>query len=333
VSTAEREAWLQRTVEQGCDVLLCHSGLVEVGLDLLAFPTIVCDEVIFSTTRVRQATRRSYRPGQTQPVKVIQLVYDRSMEARGLQLIASKIKSSLMVEGKLPGEGLAAFGQADGTAGQGDLLLELARSVLADEEGGARDVAGSLEATFRELATVEQEQDTYIGEVDIPTALMEEDLEPPEDERGARGHLDDMAALPALTSSGGIARDSVSPAPQRGRADDNLQLGMPTSAPSPASSPASAAAEGDPWARWRELRDRLRTTARPRRRASTAPTRSAGGDSGDTLSRLPGTLWSTQPDRSATGAFHDDQEMEANTRRGEDLPLGAESLAQASLWE
>ncbi|MGH2504405.1 MAG: hypothetical protein ACRDID_18010, partial [Ktedonobacterales bacterium] len=169
VASAQREAWLARTVEEGCDVLLCHSGLVEVGLDLLAFPTIICDEVIFSTTRIRQATRRSYRPGQTQPVRVYQLVYDHAMEARGLALIASKIKSSLMVEGKLPGEGLSSFGGDPGKqGGQGDLLLELARSVLADEAGGARTVAGSLEATFRDLAVIEQEQDCYIGAVETP---------------------------------------------------------------------------------------------------------------------------------------------------------------------
>ena len=169
VASAQREAWLARTVEEGCDVLLCHSGLVEVGLDLLAFPTIICDEVIFSTTRIRQATRRSYRPGQTRPVRVYQLVYDHAMEARGLALIASKIKSSLMVEGKLPGEGFSSFGADPGQqGGQADLLLELARSVLADEAGGARDVAGSLEATFRDLATVEQEQDHYIGAVETP---------------------------------------------------------------------------------------------------------------------------------------------------------------------
>lgn len=74
-----------------------------------------------------------------------------------------------MVEGKLPGEGLAAFGQS--TDDQGNLLLELARSVLADEEGGARDVAGSLEATFRDLAAAEREQDGYIGEVELPPAI------------------------------------------------------------------------------------------------------------------------------------------------------------------
>lgn len=331
VSTAEREAWLQRTVEQGCDVLLCHSGLVEVGLDLLAFPTIVCYEVIFSTTRVRQATRRSYRPGQTQPVKVVQLVYDRSMEARGLQLIASKIKSSLMVEGKLPGEGLAAFDQSDGPGGQGDLLLELARSVLADEDGGARDVAGSLEATFRELATVEKEHDSYIGEVKVPTVLVEEDLEPPGNEPKGQVHLDDVVALSELTQPVGTALDSAGSDPQSGQADGDLQLGMPTPALLPAA--AAGAAERDPWARWHELRDRLRSTARPRRRPTSASTRPAGGDSGDALSRVPGTLWSTQPDPVATGAFHDDQEVEANSQGCEDTPLGAESFAQASLWE
>jgi hypothetical protein len=161
VQSTEREAWLEQTVEAGCDVLLCHSGLVEVGLDLLAFPTIVCYETIFSTTRLRQATRRSYRPGQTLPVRVFQLVYQKSMEARGLLLIAQKIASSLMVEGKLPGgESLAT--QALGSQGTNP-LLDLARSVLQDAEGQHREVAGSLEAAFAVMQEAERTQDAYVG--------------------------------------------------------------------------------------------------------------------------------------------------------------------------
>ncbi len=161
VQSIEREAWLEQTVEAGCDVLLCHSALVEVGLDLIAFPTIVCFETIFSTTRLRQATRRSYRPGQTLPVRVFQLVYANSMEARGLLLIAQKIASSLMVEGKLPGgESLAT--QALGSQGTNP-LLDLARSVLQDAEGQHREVAGSLEAAFAQMQEAERVQDAYVG--------------------------------------------------------------------------------------------------------------------------------------------------------------------------
>jgi hypothetical protein len=170
VQSTEREAWLEQTVEAGCDVLLCHSGLVEVGLDLIAFQTIVCFETIFSTTRLRQATRRSYRPGQTLPVRVFQLVYQKSMEARGLLLIAQKIASSLMVEGKLPGgESLAT--QALGSQGTNP-LLDLARSVLEDAEGGHREVAGSLEAAFAQMQEAERAQDAYVGGEALLEALI-----------------------------------------------------------------------------------------------------------------------------------------------------------------
>jgi hypothetical protein len=161
ISAARREAWLEQTVAEGCDVLICHSGLVEVGLDLLAFPTICCYEVIFSTTRLRQASRRSYRPGQQLPVRVFWFNYEQAMEARGLLLIARKITASLMVEGKLPG-GESMATQVLGKGG-GNPLLELAQSVVEDAEGAKRVVAGSLEAALREMQEAEQQQDALIG--------------------------------------------------------------------------------------------------------------------------------------------------------------------------
>ena len=129
VASSQREAWLAKQVEAGCDVLLCHSGLVEVGLDLLAFPTILVYEIIFSTTRWRQAIRRSWRPGQTQEVRVIQLTYEQTMEARGLTLIATKAISSLMVEGKMPSAALNEHAQNSATT---NLIMELYEQVVAE---------------------------------------------------------------------------------------------------------------------------------------------------------------------------------------------------------
>ncbi len=297
VASAQREAWLTRAVEEGCDVLLCHSGLVEVGLDLLAFPTIVCDEVIFSTTRMRQATRRSYRPGQTLPVKVVQLVYDHSMEARGLALIAAKIKSSLMVEGKLPGEGLSSYSQNEGqgsSGGQGDLLLELARSVLADEAGVTRDVAGSLEATFRELAQVEQEQDTYIGNVELPVV-----------ETGETVETVDLAEISETRVQFVEGVDQAPYASETPSAQASWLFGKPEvevepgaeSAPLPLNhtTPSSSNVQETehPWAAWRRLHAPLPTVppARPHR----SPSRHVGASQRQPDQRLDGTLWSPQP--------------------------------------
>jgi hypothetical protein len=336
VSTAEREAWLQRTVEQGCDVLLCLSGLVEVGLDLLAFPTIVCDEVIFSTTRVRQAIRRSYRPGQSLPVKVVQLAYDRSydrsMEVHGLQLIASKIKSSLMVEGKLPGEGIAAFGQSSDD--QGNLLLELARSVLADAEGGARDVAGSLEVTFRELAATEHEQDGYIGDVELPTVLDDaEETQDPRD-RDAEGTHDAPHVAAAATSGGdqvvamqreaaGAGVASVLPQHTNHADNDNLSPVPAAFTMPPAPRDHSVPSPTDPWARWRALQRQMLPA---RRCARLTPAPSTGGaGAARAAAGHGGSLWAT-PMTTSEAAGSPREHPEASPG------IGGQP-AQATLWD
>ena len=44
VAPNRREAWVADKVKQGIDVLICHPRLVQTGLDLIDFPTIVWDE-------------------------------------------------------------------------------------------------------------------------------------------------------------------------------------------------------------------------------------------------------------------------------------------------
>src|SRR5579864_1885047 len=41
VDTSKREAWYARQVKDGVQVVICHPKLVETGLDLLDFPTII----------------------------------------------------------------------------------------------------------------------------------------------------------------------------------------------------------------------------------------------------------------------------------------------------
>ncbi len=91
VETINRETWLEKQVEAGCDVLICNPKLVKVGLDLLAFPTIIYSSIPKSTSDMRQSSRRSLRPGQTMSVKVLFLVYP-TMEYRLLRLMARKMR-------------------------------------------------------------------------------------------------------------------------------------------------------------------------------------------------------------------------------------------------
>ena len=135
VAPDKREAWVADRVKQGLDVLICHPRLVQTGLDLIDFPTIIWGETDYSIYVSRQASRRSWRIGQTRPVKVVFMSYRNTLQADALKLVAKKLQSSLAVDGELPEDGLAAFGD-DGD----DLMMALARRIVSGEEEEAETV-------------------------------------------------------------------------------------------------------------------------------------------------------------------------------------------------
>ena len=147
VAPDRREAWVAEKVRQGIDVLVCHPRLVQTGLDLIDFPTIVWDEVDYSTYVMRQASRRSWRIGQTRPVKVVFMSYRNTLQADALKLVAKKLQSSLAVEGELPEDGLAAYGD-DGD----DVMMALARRIVSGDE---EDEAGTVEEAFAQAKEAE----------------------------------------------------------------------------------------------------------------------------------------------------------------------------------
>ena len=101
---------------------------------------------------MRQASRRSWRIGQTEPVQVVFMAYRNTLQADALKLVAQKLQSSLAVEGELPEDGLAAYGD-DGD----DLMLALARKIVAGEED-----AGSVESVFEQARQVAAEAEALL---------------------------------------------------------------------------------------------------------------------------------------------------------------------------
>ena len=65
-------------------------------------------EYDYGVYTMRRASRRSWRIGQTQPVRVAFMSYRSTLQAGVLKLMASKLQSSFAVEGELPQDGLAA---------------------------------------------------------------------------------------------------------------------------------------------------------------------------------------------------------------------------------
>ncbi len=141
VAPEEREEWLERAVGRGVEAIVANPALVQTGLDLIAFRTLVFFETEYSIYLLRQASRRSWRIGQTQPVRVVYLCYRGSMQERALELMGRKLVASLALEGKFSGEGLLAL--AEGS----DLATELARSLVKGLEG-----LESAEAIWRKLS-------------------------------------------------------------------------------------------------------------------------------------------------------------------------------------
>ena len=137
----------RRQGQEGVDVLICHPRLVQTGLDLVDFPTICWPETDYSVYTMRQASRRSWRIGQTRPVKVVFMSYRNSLQADALKLVARKLQSSLAVEGELPEDGLAAYGD-DG----GDIMMALARKIVNGEK---QDEAETVEAVFAQARAAE----------------------------------------------------------------------------------------------------------------------------------------------------------------------------------
>ena len=98
----------------------------------------------YSVYVMRQASRRAWRIAQTRPVKVVFMSYKNTLQADALKLVAKKLQSSLAVEGELPEDGLAAYGD-DGDDGD-DMMMALARRIVSggDEEEDAETMEDVL---------------------------------------------------------------------------------------------------------------------------------------------------------------------------------------------
>lgn len=135
----KREAWVKKHAKE-FDVLICNAELVKTGLDLFEFPTIYFFQTGYNIFTLRQAARRSWRIGQTKPVRVYFAVYESSMQALAISLIAKKLEVALSVEGDLP-EGLAEY-----SSDVGSILNEMGKALL---EGTTYAGAEKAWASFR----------------------------------------------------------------------------------------------------------------------------------------------------------------------------------------
>ncbi len=127
--------------------MISHPKLVETGLDLLDFPTILFYESGYSLHTLRQASRRSWRIGQRRPVRVKFLCYEGTMQTSCLRLMGKKLLVALTMEGKFAGEGLQSIDEDD------DMLSAMARELV--ERNGIGETA---DAVWRAINTEHQKR-------------------------------------------------------------------------------------------------------------------------------------------------------------------------------
>lgn len=121
----EREAWVEKNINAGMEVMICNPSLVETGLDLLDFTSIVFYQMGYNLFTLRQASRRSWRLSQDRDIKVYFMYYKDTIQEKAISLMATKLQASMALEGKFSEEGLRAMSNNE------DMLTQIANSVVA----------------------------------------------------------------------------------------------------------------------------------------------------------------------------------------------------------
>lgn len=152
VKASKREAWIHAN---SADVLITHPRNVQTGLDLINFPEVVWYQQDYSIYVLRQASRRSWRIGQKEPVNVHYLYYQETIQDKAITLNVKKLKAALLTEGDLVEEGLA-------TEMEEESLTSLAKAIISRSEEKV-----SLESELRKLRSLDAEAGTILAGEDI----------------------------------------------------------------------------------------------------------------------------------------------------------------------
>ena len=144
VAPEQREAWYERQLRAGVQVVIAHPRLVQTGLDLWSFPDIFFYETGYSIYTLRQASRRSWRIGQRNNVNVKFFYYAGTMQETCVRLMGKKLLVSLAMEGKFATDGLQAIDEGD------DILMAMARELVTEK--GIGEIADAVWKRLAEAA-------------------------------------------------------------------------------------------------------------------------------------------------------------------------------------
>lgn len=182
VDSRKRAGHINAQASRGYNVMITNAKLVEVGLNLLAYPTIVFYEIHYSLYVMAQACRRAWRLSQTKACRVYYPYYVKTddpeeaknltpvMEQRAMNVVAKKERTAAFMRG----DRLSGLSQLAMDDGEEDLQKYAARMM---EMGGSQSAfAESTQAAFND-ASVNAEQDhplTYMEAITTEDILREQ---------------------------------------------------------------------------------------------------------------------------------------------------------------
>lgn len=129
ISQEERVRWLEKQAQKGQKIIICNMRLVECGLDLLAWPTLIFFQLNYDTNTLRQASRRAWRIGQTRECRIYYLVADGTQQAAQMEVCLEKRAHAMLAEGRLDKGELAKFTR--GT--QMSLAADIAQCIAGED--------------------------------------------------------------------------------------------------------------------------------------------------------------------------------------------------------
>ena len=164
---SRRQRFCHECPEVATTARLLHEGIDAVVQELLldpkqVFPTLYFYETGYSLHTLRQASRRSWRIGQRNAVRVKFVTCTGTMQETCLRLMGKKMLVALMMEGKFSGEGLQSLDTDE------DLMSAMARELV--EKAG---VGACADQMWREL---ERERERVLPQ---PPALKAEEDDNP----------------------------------------------------------------------------------------------------------------------------------------------------------
>lgn len=163
----KRAEVLEQLEADGEMVIITNMKNVEVGLDLLFWPTIIDYQLSYEVSIFRQSNRRNWRIGQDRECRVYILAYNGSQQISQFMKVMSGRGHALLTEGRLDRSELARFSRDEQSSLASDLADCFATSDLADSwrELAAKDLADVeivQEGDFKQI--IEQRMKTLANE-------------------------------------------------------------------------------------------------------------------------------------------------------------------------